>query len=44
MSYTEKSKATPKKDKSSSDIPTSPSGSACICKDGRDIMCLIHGG
>ena len=25
--------------------PTSPSGSACICKsDKRDVSCLLHGG
>ena len=24
--------------------PTSPSGSACICKDKRDRLCLLHGG
>ena len=44
MSYTEKSKEKPKKETSSSDISTSPSGSPCICKDKRDIMCQIHGG
>ena len=24
--------------------PTSPSGSACICKDKRDVSCSLHGG
>ena len=23
---------------------TSPSGDACICKDERDLLCLLHGG
>jgi hypothetical protein len=45
MSYTEKSKENkPKKGTSSSDISTSPSGNACICKpQQRNISCLIHG-
>ncbi len=25
-------------------IETSPSGTACICKDKRDVSCLLHGG
>ena len=46
MSANEKNekKAKPVIKDSLPDIKTSPSGSACICKDGRDIMCLIHGG
>jgi len=23
---------------------TSPSGDACICKDERNLLCLLHGG
>jgi hypothetical protein len=46
MSASEKNekKAKPVIKDSPTDINTSPSGNACICKDGRDIMCQIHGG
>ena len=37
-------KAQPSIEDSPKDISTSPSGSPCICKDKRDIMCQIHGG
>ena len=46
MSVSEKNekKAKPVIKDSPTVISTSPSGSPCICKDGRDIMCQIHGG
>ena len=48
MSASEKNekKAKPVINESSTDIKTSPSGSACTCSadKGRDIYCKLHGG